>query len=117
MALSESPIVEFLKNACNTTALQSTEIASDTILIGKAKEMSLDDPWEVCSYEFGYMKATSNTKLAMRPKPTEVSKRMTTHAGVRPLISPTELPSLIILRRPCCASYVFSHAENSQTTS
>ena len=35
----------------------------------------------VSCYEFGYMKATSNTKLTMGRKPTEVSKRMTTPQG------------------------------------
>ena len=77
------------------------EIASETILSGKAKVMvagGFDDLWEEGSYEFGNMKATSNseTELAMGREPTEMSRpTTTTRAGVRPLISPAELSSLI----------------------
>ena len=70
------------------------EIASDTILSGKAKVMiagGFDDLCEEGSYEFGNMKATSNseTELAMGREPTEMSRpTTTTRAGVRchPLI-------------------------------
>jgi hypothetical protein len=69
------------------------EIASDTILSGKAKVMvagGFDDLCEEGSYEFGNMKATSNseTELAMGREPTEMSRpTTTTRAGVRSLIS------------------------------
>ena len=65
------------------------EIASDTILSGKAKVMiagGFDDLCEEGSYEFGNMKATSNseTELAMGREPTEMSRpTTTTRAGVR----------------------------------
>jgi hypothetical protein len=74
------------------------EIASETILSGKAKVMvagGFDDLCEEGSYEFGNMKATSNsvTELAMGREPTEMSRpTTTTRAGVRPLIFPSELP-------------------------
>ena len=64
------------------------EIASDTILSGKAKVMiagGFDDLCEEGSYEFGNMKATSNseTELAMGREPTEMSRpTTTTRAGV-----------------------------------
>ena len=73
----------------SATALQSMEIASDTILSGKAKVMiagGFDDLCEEGSYEFGNMKATSNseTELAMGREPTEMSRpTTTTRAGVR----------------------------------
>ena len=65
------------------------EIATDTILSGKAKVMiagGFDDLCEEGSYEFGNMKATSNseTELAMGREPTEMSRpTTTTRAGVR----------------------------------
>jgi 3-oxoacyl-(acyl-carrier-protein) synthase len=68
------------------------EIASETILSGKAKVMvagGFDDLCEEGSYEFGNMKATSNseTELAMGREPTEMSRpTTTTRAGVRLLI-------------------------------
>ena len=73
------------------------EIASDTILSGKAKVMiagGFDDLCEEGSYEFGNMKATSNseTELAMGREPTEMSRpTTTTRAGVRFLLL-TNLP-------------------------
>jgi len=76
------------------------EIASDTILAGKAKVMvagGFDDLWEEGSYEFANMKATSNseTELAMGREPTEMSRpTTTTRAGVRPLVSHAEFTSL-----------------------
>jgi len=59
------------------------EIATDTILSGKAKVMvagGFDDLCEEGSYEFGNMKATSNseTELAMGREPTEMSRPTTT---------------------------------------
>jgi 3-oxoacyl-(acyl-carrier-protein) synthase len=55
------------------------EIALETILAGKAKVMvagGFDDLCEEGSYEFGNMKATSNseTELAMGHDPTEMSR-------------------------------------------
>jgi hypothetical protein len=81
----------------SATALQSMEIASETILSGKAKVMiagGFDDLCEEGSYEFGNMKATSNseTELAMGREPTEMSRpTTTTRAGVRALIVLTGL--------------------------
>lgn len=75
------------------TALQSLEIASDTILSGKAKVMiagGFDDISEEGSYKFANMKATSNaeTEFAMGREPTEMSRPATTsRAGVSYLIS------------------------------
>src|SRR5258708_16501444 len=72
----------------SATALQSMEIATDTILSGKAKVMvagGYDDICEEGSYEFANMKATSNaeTELAMGREPTEMSRPATTsRAGV-----------------------------------
>ena len=76
----------------SATALQSLEIASDTILSGKAKVMiagGFDDISEEGSYEFANMKATSNaeTEFAMGREPTEMSRPATTsRAGVSYLI-------------------------------
>ena len=67
------------------------EIASETILAGKAKVMvtgGFNDLCEEGSYEFGNIKATSNseTELAMGREPTEMSQpTTTTRVGVRPL--------------------------------
>ncbi|KAI0258624.1 hypothetical protein BC834DRAFT_974974 [Gloeopeniophorella convolvens] len=69
------------------TALRSMEIAPDIILSGKAKIMIVGDVNNVCeegSYEFGNMKAMSNSKteFAMGREPTEMSRPiMTTRAG------------------------------------
>ncbi|KAI5983403.1 hypothetical protein EDD15DRAFT_2390897 [Pisolithus albus] len=65
------------------TALQSLEIACDTILSNKAKVMiagGFDDISEEGSYEFANMKATSNaeTEFAMGREPTEMSRPATT---------------------------------------
>ena len=52
------------------------------------------------SYEFGNIKATSNseTELAMGREPTKMSRpTTTTRAGVRPLMSPAELPALNLI--------------------
>lgn len=79
--LSSQPLI-------SATALQSLEIASDTILSGKAKVMiagGFDDISEEGSYEFANMKATSNaeTEFAMGREPTEMSRPATTsRAGV-----------------------------------
>jgi 3-oxoacyl-(acyl-carrier-protein) synthase len=72
----------------SATALQSLEIACDTILSGKAKVMiagGFDDLSEEGSFEFANMKATSNaeTEFAMGREPTEMSRpATTTRAGV-----------------------------------
>ena len=64
------------------------EIASDTILSGKAKVMitgGFDNISEEGSYEFANMRATSNaeTEFAMGRELTEMSRPATTsHAGV-----------------------------------
>lgn len=70
----------------SATALQSLEIACDTILAGKAKVMlagGYDDFSEEGSYEFANMKATSNTEteFAMGREPTEMSRPATTTRG------------------------------------
>lgn len=71
----------------SATALQSVEIACDSIKSGKAKVMiagGFDDFSEEGSFEFANMKATSNaeTELAMGREPTEFSRPMTsTRAG------------------------------------
>jgi fatty acid synthase subunit alpha, fungi type len=76
----------------SATALQSLEIASDTIFSGKAKVMiggGFDDISEEGSYEFANMKATSNAEneFAMGREPTEMSRPATTsRAGVCYLI-------------------------------
>jgi fatty acid synthase subunit alpha len=67
----------------SATALQSIEIACDTLLSGKAKVMiagGFDDISEEGSYEFANMKATSNseTEFAMGREPTEMSRPATT---------------------------------------
>lgn len=72
----------------SATALQSLEIASDSILSGKAKVMiagGFDDISEEGSFEFANMKATSNAEaeFAMGREPTEMSRPATTsRAGV-----------------------------------
>ncbi|KAF8271214.1 fatty acid synthase [Lactarius quietus] len=82
LLMSSSGPVKIPVGAC-ATALQSMEIASDTILSGKAKVMiagGFDDLCEEGSFEFGNMKATSNseTELAMGREPTEMSRPTTT---------------------------------------
>jgi len=105
------PSVDNLMDTRSATALQSMEIASDTILSGKAKVMvagGFDDLCEEGSYEFGNMKATSNseTELAMGREPTEMSRpTTTTRAGVR---------SLIILTEPLCANLITFQFMESQ---
>jgi len=72
----------------SATALQSLEIACDTIISGKAKVMlagGFDDFNEEGSYEFANMKATSNSisEFAAGREPTEFSRPTTsTRAGV-----------------------------------
>jgi 3-oxoacyl-(acyl-carrier-protein) synthase len=72
----------------SATALQSLDIACDTILSGKAKVMlagGFDDFVEEGSYEFANMKATSNsiTEFAAGREPNEFSRPTTsTRAGV-----------------------------------
>lgn len=79
---------------CSATALQSLDIACDTILSGKAKVMlagGFDDFVEEGSYEFANMKATSNslTEFAAGREPNEFSRPTTsTRAGVCFFCSP-----------------------------
>ncbi|KAF6759889.1 fatty acid synthetase alpha subunit [Ephemerocybe angulata] len=73
LLLSSSGPVKIPVGAC-ATALQSLEIACDTVLSGKAKVMlagGFDDISEEGSYEFANMKATSNaeTEFAMGREP------------------------------------------------
>ena len=88
LLLSSSGPIKIPVGAC-ATALQSIEIACDTLLSGKAKVMlagGFDDLSEEGSYEFANMKATSNaeTELAMGREPTEMSRpATTTRSGVR----------------------------------
>ena len=90
----------------SATALQSVEIACDTLLSGKAKVMlagGFDDLSEEGSYEFANMKATSNaeTEFAMGREPTEMSRpATTTRSGV----------SVSILLAMSCADLAFSHS-------
>ncbi|KAF8071859.1 fatty acid synthase [Lyophyllum atratum] len=82
LLMSSSGPVKIPVGAC-ATALQSLEIACDTILSGKAKVMiagGFDDISEEGSYEFANMKATSNaeTEFAMGREPTEMSRPATT---------------------------------------
>lgn len=82
LLLSSSGPVKIPVGAC-ATALQSLEIACDTVLSGKAKVMlagGFDDISEEGSYEFANMKATSNaeTEFAMGREPTEMSRPATT---------------------------------------
>ncbi|PCH42040.1 fatty acid synthase [Wolfiporia cocos MD-104 SS10] len=85
LLLSSSGPVKIPVGAC-ATALQSVEIACDTLLSGKAKVMltgGYDDFSEEGSYEFANMKATSNseTEFAMGREPTEMSRPATTTRG------------------------------------
>ncbi|RDX43188.1 thiolase-like protein [Lentinus brumalis] len=80
--LSSSGPIKIPVGAC-ATALQSVEIACDTLLSGKAKVMlagGFDDLSEEGLYEFANMKATSNaeTEFAMGREPTEMSRPATT---------------------------------------
>ncbi|EIN09976.1 fatty acid synthase [Punctularia strigosozonata HHB-11173 SS5] len=82
LLLSSSGPIKIPVGAC-ATALQSLEIACDTLLSGKAKVMlagGYDDLSEEGSYEFANMKATSNaeTEFAMGREPTEMSRPTTT---------------------------------------
>ncbi|CAL1716945.1 unnamed protein product [Somion occarium] len=81
LLLSSSGPIKIPVGAC-ATALQSVEIACDTLLSGKAKVMlagGFDDLSEEGSYEFANMKATSNseTEFAMGREPTEMSRPTT----------------------------------------
>ncbi|QRW18188.1 fatty acid synthase subunit beta [Rhizoctonia solani] len=86
LLLSSSGPIKIPVGAC-ATAVQSLEIACDTILSGKAKVMiagGFDDFSEEGSYEFANMKATSNTdtEFAMGREPNEFSRPTTsTRAG------------------------------------
>uniref|UniRef100_A0A0W0EUQ4 Putative fatty acid synthase n=1 Tax=Moniliophthora roreri TaxID=221103 RepID=A0A0W0EUQ4_MONRR len=86
LLLSSSGPIKTPVGAC-ATALQSLEIACDTIISGKAKVMlagGFDDLSEEGSYEFANMKATSNaeTEFAMGREPAEMSRPTTsTRAG------------------------------------
>ena len=82
LLMSSSGPIKIPVGAC-ATALQSIEIACDTLLSGKAKVMlagGYDDTSEEGSYEFAQMKATSNaeTEFAMGREPTEMSRPTTT---------------------------------------
>ncbi|EJD06870.1 fatty acid synthase [Fomitiporia mediterranea MF3/22] len=82
LLLSSSGPIKIPVGAC-ATALQSVEIACDTLLSGKAKVMlagGYDDLSEEGSFEFAQMKATSNaeTEFAMGREPTEMSRPTTT---------------------------------------
>lgn len=82
LLLSSSGPIKIPVGAC-ATALQSIEIACDTLLSGKAKVMiagGFDDISEEGSYEFANMKATTNseTEFAMGREPTEMSRPATT---------------------------------------
>ncbi|KAJ7158521.1 fatty acid synthase [Mycena filopes] len=82
LLMSSSGPVKIPVGAC-ATALQSLEIACETILSGKAKVMiagGFDDLSEEGSYEFANMKATSNaeSEFAMGREPTEMSRPATT---------------------------------------
>ncbi|EIW84299.1 fatty acid synthase [Coniophora puteana RWD-64-598 SS2] len=82
LLMSSSGPVKIPVGAC-ATALQSLEIACDTVLSGKAKVMiagGFDDISEEGSYEFANMKATSSaeTEFAMGREPTEMSRPATT---------------------------------------
>lgn len=94
----------------SATALQSLEIACDTLLSGKAKVMlagGFDDISEEGSYEFANMKATSNTEteLAMGREPTEMSRpTTTTRSGVSSLTF--NIPSsILVLITYYCSSW------------
>ncbi|WWC90821.1 uncharacterized protein L201_005758 [Kwoniella dendrophila CBS 6074] len=81
LLLSASGPVKIPVGAC-ATALQSVEIACDSLLSGKAKVMiagGFDDFSEEGSFEFANMKATSNaeTEFAMGREPNEFSRPMT----------------------------------------
>ncbi|RSH78623.1 3-oxoacyl-[acyl-carrier-protein] synthase [Apiotrichum porosum] len=81
LLMSASGPVKIPVGAC-ATALQSVEIACDSILSGKAKVMiagGFDDFSEEGSFEFANMKATSNaeTEFANGREPNEFSRPMT----------------------------------------
>lgn len=86
LLMSSSGPIKIPVGAC-ATALQSLEIACDTLLSGKAKVMisgGFDDFSEEGSFEFANMKATSNTatEYAMGREPREFSRPTTsTRAG------------------------------------
>lgn len=86
LLLSSSGPIKIPVGAC-ATAMQSVEIACDTILSGKAKVMiagGFDDFDEEGSLEFANMQATSNTvtELASGREPNEMSRPTTsTRAG------------------------------------
>lgn len=82
LLMSASGPIKIPVGAC-ATALQSIEIACDSILSGKAKVMlagGFDDLSEEGSYEFANMKATSNAEaeLAAGREPSEMSRPTTT---------------------------------------
>jgi len=85
LLMSSCGPVKIPVGAC-ATALQSVEIACDSLLSGKAKVMlagGYDDFSEEGSYEFANMKATSNSEaeFAMGREPTEMSRPATTTRG------------------------------------
>ncbi|TIC66451.1 hypothetical protein E3Q02_01872 [Wallemia mellicola] len=82
LLMSSSGPIKIPVGAC-ATALQSLDIACDTLLTGKAKVMiagGFDDFSEEGSYEFANMKATSNseTEFANGREPNEMSRPTTT---------------------------------------
>ena len=113
LLLSSSGPIKIPVGAC-ATALQSVEIACDTILSGKAKVMisgGYDDFSEEGSYEFANMKATSNseTEFAAGREPNEMSRPTTsTRAGFSKLsvLSPLSLSfALLISSFPPCLQW------------
>jgi 3-oxoacyl-(acyl-carrier-protein) synthase len=93
LLLSSSGPIKIPVGAC-ATALQSVEIAVDTILSGKAKVMisgGFDDFSEEGSYEFANMAATSNSvkEFAAGREPNEMSRPTTsTRSGFSALRFP-----------------------------
>ena len=77
------------------------EVPSKAILASKVRVIvagGFDDLWENGSYDFGKMKATSNseTELAIGREPTEIPWSMTTpHAGYVLLSLPLNYRPLI----------------------
>ena len=85
LVMSSAGPIKTVVGAC-ATALQSIDVAVETILSGKAEVMlagGFDDLSEEGSFEFANMKATSNAKdeLAAGREPSEHSRPFTTSRG------------------------------------
>ncbi|EPQ27448.1 uncharacterized protein PFL1_04986 [Pseudozyma flocculosa PF-1] len=85
LVMSAAGPIKTVVGAC-ATALQSIDVAVETILSGKAELMlagGFDDLSEEGSFEFANMKATSNAKdeLAAGREPSEHSRPFTTSRG------------------------------------